>query len=67
MNITLSTSDKELLESQHRKERDRRVADRFKAILLSAEGWTQQQIAQALRVRYETVQNHRWMQVPNAS
>jgi transposase len=43
---------------RHRKERDRRVADRFKAILLSAEGWTQQQIAQALRIRYETVQNH---------
>lgn len=58
MNITLSTSDKELLESQHRKERDRRVADRLKAVLLSAEGWTQKQIAQALRIRYETVQNH---------
>jgi transposase len=58
MNITLTESEKEDLEYRHRKERDRRVADRFKAILLSAEGWTQKQIAQALRIRYETVQNH---------
>lgn len=58
MNITLTDSDKELLENRHRTERDRRVADRLKAVLLNAEGWTQKQIAQALRIRYETVQNH---------
>jgi len=58
MNIELSNTEKEHLELQHRKERDRRVADRIKAVLLRSEGWTQKQIAQALRIRYETVQNH---------
>lgn len=58
MRIELTIKEKENLESQHRKERDRRVADRIKAVLLNAEGWTQKQIAQALRIRYETVQDH---------
>ena len=58
MRIELTINEKEELESQHRKERDRRVADRIKAVLLNAEGWTQKQIAQALRIRYETVQDH---------
>ena len=58
MRIELTIKEKEELESQHRKERDRRVADRIKAVLLNAEGWTQKQIAQALRIRYETVQDH---------
>jgi len=58
MKIEVTIKEKEELESQHRKERDRRVADRIKAVLLTAEGWTQKQIAQALRIRYETVQDH---------
>ena len=58
MKIVLTIIEKEALELQHRKERDRRVADRIKAVLLTAEGWTQKQIAQALRIRYETVQDH---------
>jgi len=58
MKIALPLKEKEELELQHRKERDRRVADRIKAVLLNAEGWTQKQIAQALRIRYETVQDH---------
>lgn len=58
MRIELTIREKEELESQHSKERDRRVADRIKAVLLNAEGWTQKQIAQALRIRYETVQDH---------
>src|SRR3990167_7651077 len=58
MRIELTNKEKEELESQHRKERDRRVADRIKAVLLAAEGWTQKQIAPALRIRYETVQDH---------
>ncbi|MEB3701882.1 IS630 family transposase domain protein [Candidatus Bealeia paramacronuclearis] len=56
--IELTIKEKQELEFQHSKERDRRVADRIKAVLLNAEGWTQKQIAQALRIRYETVQNH---------
>ncbi len=58
MRIELTINEKEELESQHSKERDRRVADRIKAVLLNAEGWSQKQIAQALRIRYETVQDH---------
>ncbi|MEB3702116.1 IS630 family transposase domain protein [Candidatus Bealeia paramacronuclearis] len=58
MKIELTNKEKQDLEFQHSKERDRRVADRIKAVLLNAEGWTQKQIAQALRIRYETVQNH---------
>ena len=58
MKIELENTEKEELESRHRKERDRRIADRIKAVLLNAEGWTQKQIAQALRIRYETVQDH---------
>lgn len=58
MIIDLDSTEKEQLESQHRKERDRRIADRIKAVLLRSEGWTQKQIAQALRIRYETVQDH---------
>ncbi|WVX67803.1 IS630 family transposase domain protein (plasmid) [Candidatus Bealeia paramacronuclearis] len=58
MKIELTIKEKQDLEFQHSKERARRVADRIKAVLLNAEGWTQKQIAQALRIRYETVQNH---------
>jgi transposase len=58
MKIILTVKEKEELDLQHGKERDRRVADRIKAVLLNAEGWTQKQIAQALRIRYETVQDH---------
>lgn len=58
MKIELTIKEKEELESRHSKERDGRVRDRIKAVLLTAEGWTQKQIAQALRIRYETVQDH---------
>jgi len=58
MKIELSLKEKEKLESQHKRERDGRIRDRIKAVLLHAEGWKQKQIAQALRIRYETVQDH---------
>jgi len=34
------------------------VRDRIKAVLLKSEGWTQRQIAQALRIHEETVRQH---------
>jgi transposase len=58
MKIDLTNIEKEELELRHRKERDSRVSDRIKAVLLNAEGWTQKKIAQALRIRYETIQDH---------
>ncbi len=58
MKIDLTEKEKQKLEKRHRTERDRRVADRIKAVLLHNEGWTQVEIAQALRIRPETVHDH---------
>lgn len=58
MKFALTQDEKSELEVQHKKERDRRVADRIKAVLLFSEGWNQIQISQALRIRPETVHNH---------
>lgn len=54
----LTETQKQELESLHRRERDKRVCDRIKAVLLKSEGWTNRAIAQALRVREETVGQH---------
>ena len=58
MKITLSEEQKEKLEKQHKTERDSRICDRIKAVLLANEGWTQKQIAQALRIHETTVWGH---------
>lgn len=58
MKIVLTAIQKTALEKQHKTERDRRIADRIKAVLLSSEGWSQVDIAQALRIRSETVHDH---------
>ena len=58
MHIKLTSQEKGALEARHRKERDRRVADRIKAVLLSDEGWSITQIAQALRIHVETIRTH---------
>ena len=42
----------------HRGERDRRVADRIKAVLLSDDGWTYKEIAKALFLDEQTVSRH---------
>lgn len=56
--IELTSPEKRLLEEQHRKTRDGRIRDRIKAVLLSAEGWSMEQISQALRIHLETVRTH---------
>jgi transposase len=43
---------------QHKKERDRRVCDRIKAVLLFDKGWTPQQIAEALLISDQAVREH---------
>lgn len=58
MKIILTSSQKIVLEQQHKLERDSRVCDRIKAVLLCSEGWSQKQIAQALRIHETTVQTH---------
>ena len=43
---------------QHKKDRDKRVCDRIKAVLLSDEGWTPQQIAKVLLISDQAVRDH---------
>lgn len=54
----LTQQEKEQLEAQHRFERDRRICDRIKAILLYNKGWSFPQIAEALLLTEETIRNH---------
>ena len=58
MQINLDQKRKIELEIAHKGERDKRVADRIKAVLLNNEGWSNRQIAQGLRIHEETVFNH---------
>lgn len=58
MRIALSKDQKTELEKRHRVERDGRIKDRIKAVLLSSEDWTGEEIAQALRIHPETVYEH---------
>ncbi len=46
------------LRSRHRKEKNRRVADRIKAVLLSDKGWSYRQISEALFLDEQTIGNH---------
>ncbi len=61
---SLNQATKTSLEKRHRVERDGRIRDRIKAVLLKSEGWTDRQIAQALRIHEETVRQHikDWLQ-----
>lgn len=54
----LSIQEEQELRALHRKERDRRICDRIKAILLSNQGWTYLMIAQALMIDDQTVSQH---------
>jgi transposase len=54
----LSKESKNELEKSHRYEGDGRVRDRIKAVLLKSEGWSNNQIAQALRIHEQTVHEH---------
>ena len=54
----LTQSEREQLKFQHRRERDGRIRDRIKAILLYDEGWTPKDIAKVLLISDEAVRNH---------
>jgi transposase len=54
----LSDEAEVILRAQHRLERDRRVADRIKAILLYNDGWTPPKIAKVLMIDESTVRRH---------
>ena len=54
----LKTDEQVKLRVQHRHERDGRVRDRIKAILLCDKGWSAQKIAEALMIDESTVRRH---------
>lgn len=58
MKIKLTEMQKFYLEQQHKAERDSRVSNRIKAILLTNEDWNQKAIAQVLRIHETTVWVH---------
>lgn len=54
----LSSQERDGLKVQHRKERDKRVCDRIKAVLLFDDGWDYQEIAHVLLLSDEAVKEH---------
>lgn len=54
----LTGQEREQLKLQHRRERDGRIRDRIKAVLLYDEGWTPKDIARVLLISDEAVRNH---------
>jgi transposase len=54
----LTDQERDQLRLQHKQERDGRVRDRIKAILLYDERWTPQQIAKVLLISDQAVRNH---------
>lgn len=54
----LTELDREQLKRQHKQERDKRICDRIKAILLSDEGWSAEDIARVLLISDQAVRNH---------
>lgn len=58
MNIELIAEQKVALEAQYRKCRERRVCDRIRCVLLSAEAWSARMIAQSQRIDETTVRRH---------
>jgi len=56
--VLLSPEDREQLLRQHKKERDKRVADRLKAVILRDDDWSLRAIAEALLISEEGVRQH---------
>ena len=54
----LDDKERVKLKIQHKKERDGRIRDRIKAVLLHDRGWTPEQIAEALLISDQAVRNH---------
>jgi transposase len=54
----LTDLERDQLKSQHKKERDKKVCDRIKAVLLYDKGWTLMQIAEALLLSDDAIRQH---------
>ena len=58
MNTFLSEEQRDQLRKQHKQERDKRICDRIKAVLLADENWTLEKIAKVLLLSDEAVRKH---------
>jgi transposase len=56
--ILLTNEEQDQLKAQHRLERDGRIRDRIKAVLLRDKGWSFPQIADALLLSEDAIRNH---------
>jgi transposase len=54
----LTEEERDLLRAEHRLERDRRICDRIKTVLLYDKGWSYKQIAETLLLSESTIRNH---------
>lgn len=54
----LTPEERTVLLKQHKKERDKRIADRIKVVLLRDDAWSLQEIAEALFITDEAVRKH---------
>lgn len=58
MEVNLTADEKQELELQHKKEKDRKKAYRMNVVLLKSEGWSQRKIAEALRISEDAVYDY---------
>lgn len=56
--MILSDNERAQLKAQHRRERDKRVCDRIKAVLLYDKGWSISTIAEALFLSDDAIREH---------
>lgn len=54
----LNDTERKALYKQHKRERDRRICDRIKAVLLYDKGWSLEKIAEALLISHEAIRQH---------
>ena len=54
----LSDEERVQLKAQHKKERDKRICDRIKAVLLYDKEWSFQEIAEVLLLTEEAIRHH---------
>jgi len=54
----LTNEERAQLKAQHKKERDKRICDRIKAVLLRDNGWTWMQISEVLLLSEEMLRRH---------
>ncbi len=56
--MKLTEEEKDSLKSKHKNERDRRIADRIKAVLLYDQGYGYEKIAEILLISHEGVRKY---------